>query len=95
MKILCDFCGGSAFTSHSVLVNIDVNLAKPGVMRMNENLQLGGSGRVGEHLKYVIENHDRGCTQESMGLTFAETYSSGDIEPEEATFCSQAGPLVE
>ena len=33
---------------------------------------------------------DRGGSQESMGVTLAETHSSGNIEPEEAISYSQA-----
>lgn len=31
----------------------------------------------------------------SMGMTLAETASSGDLEPEVATFCSKPGPPVD
>jgi hypothetical protein len=30
-----------------------------------------------------------------MGLILTVTHSTGDMEPEEATSCSQAGPLVD
>ena len=45
-------------------------------------------------LEDVPETWDAGASQESMGVTFAETHSSGDMEPEEATSCSQAGTLL-
>ena len=38
---------------------------------------------------------DRGGSQESMEVTLAESHSTGDMEPEEATSCSQAGTPVE
>ena len=47
------------------------------------------------HLKDVTEAGDRGEAQESVGVTLAETHSSEDMETEEATFCSQAGSIVE
>jgi hypothetical protein len=37
------------------------------------------------------ETWNGGGSQESMGVTLAETPSSGDIEPEETTSYSQAG----
>ena len=59
-------------------------------MRMNVNLQLAGydsgSGGVG-HLKDMEETYDKGGSQESMGVTLAVTYSSGDMKLEEATSC--------
>ena len=39
---------------------------------------------VGEHLEDMPETWHRGGSQESMGVTLAETHSSGNIEPEEA-----------
>ena len=38
---------------------------------------------------------DKGGAQESMGVTLAVTHYIGDMEPEEATSCSQAGTPVE
>jgi hypothetical protein len=40
----------------------------------------------------VSETWSEGGPQESMEVTLAERYSSGDMEPKEATSCSQAGP---
>jgi hypothetical protein len=37
------------------------------------------------------ETWDAGLTG-AKGVILAETHSSGDLEPEEATSCSQAGP---
>jgi hypothetical protein len=51
--------------------------------------------RGGGHLKNVAETWDRAGTQESMGVTLAVTHSIGDMEPEEATSCSQAGTTME
>ena len=34
-------------------------------------------------------------SQESVQVTLAEIPNSGNVEPEEAIPCSQAGPLVE
>ena len=50
---------------------------------------------VGGHLQDETETWDKGGTQESMGVTLAVTHSIGDMEPEEATSCSQAGTPVE
>jgi hypothetical protein len=36
------------------------------------------------------ETWDSGGTHDSMGITLAVTHSIGDMEPEEATFCSKA-----
>jgi hypothetical protein len=55
--------------------------------------QRWGEGR--EHLQDNTENWDRVGTQESMGVTWAVTHNIGDMEPEEATSCSQAGVPVE
>ena len=41
------------------------------------------------------ETWDGGGSQELVRVTFVETHSSGDIEPEEATSYSQAGSPVE
>ena len=35
------------------------------------------------------------ASQEAIGVTSAESHSSKDMEPEETTSCSQAGPPVE
>jgi hypothetical protein len=40
----------------------------------------------------VAETWDGGDPQESMKVKIAEEHNSGDIKPEEATSCSQAGP---
>ena len=42
-----------------------------------------------------MDTWDKGGAQESMGVTLAVTHSIGDMEPEEATSCSQAGTPVE
>jgi hypothetical protein len=63
-------------------------------MKMNGNLQLTGVRREGGHLQYE-ETWDKGNTQESMEVTLAVTHNTVDIEPEEATSCSQAGTPVE
>ena len=42
-------------------------------------------------LEDVLETWDRGGTQESLRVTLDVTYSTGYMEPEETTFCSQAG----
>jgi len=60
-------------------------------MRMNRICSWLGWG----HLKYMPETWDRRVSQESMGLTLTESHSSGDMEFEEATSCSQAGTPVE
>jgi hypothetical protein len=41
------------------------------------------------------ETWDGGGSQESIRMTLAGMLNSGDIEPEEATSCSQAGHPVE
>ena len=63
-------------------------------MKMNGNLQLTGVGSW-QQLQDETETWDKGGTQESMGVTLAVTHSIGDMEPEEATSCSQAGTPVE
>ena len=65
------------------------------VMKMNGNLQLKGVGRWEGHLQDETETWEKGGAQESMGVTLAVTHSIGDMEPEEATSCSQPGTLVE
>ena len=62
-------------------------------MRINGNLQLAGV--VGGDLEDRPETWDRGVFQESMGMTLAETHSSGDVEAKEATSSSQAGTPLE
>lgn len=47
-----------------------------------------GGGRVCSHLP---ETWNGGASQKSLVMTFAETHSRGDMEPEEATSWSQAG----
>ena len=55
-----------------------------------------GGGHVGEgHLQGEMETWDKGGAQESMGCDLAVTHYTGDMEPEEATSCSQAGAPVE
>jgi hypothetical protein len=51
--------------------------------RMNGKLQLAKIGGVG-FLEDVPETWDGGDSHASMGVTLAETHSSGNIEPEEA-----------
>ena len=63
-------------------------------MRMNGNLQLVGVGRWG-HLEDMPETCDRGGTQKINGVTLTGPHSIGDMEPEEATSCSQAETPVE
>ena len=41
------------------------------------------------------ETWDKRGTQETMGVILAVTHYIGDMEPEEATSCSQAGTPVE
>ena len=41
------------------------------------------------------ETWDEGGSEKSMGVILTETYSYANMEPEEATFCSQAGTSVE
>ena len=60
--------------------------------RMNGNLQ---GCRCGGHLQEEIETWDKGGAQESMGMTLAMSHYNGNMEPEEATSCSQTGTLVE
>ena len=49
------------------------------------------------HLHDEAETQNKGDSQESMGggVTLAMTHNIGDMEPEEATSCSQAGTPVE
>jgi hypothetical protein len=48
-------------------------------------------------LKISLHNKELGWedTQESMGVILAVIHSIGDMGPEEATSCSQAGTPVE
>ena len=63
---------------------------------MNGNLQLLRVGSEGwDHLKDMPETSDRGYSQDSMVVTLAETYSSSNRQPGEATSCIQAGPPME
>ena len=47
------------------------------------------------HLEEETETWDKRGAQESMGVNLVVTRCIGDIEPEEATSCIQAGTLVE
>ena len=47
------------------------------------------------HIQDMTETCDEGGTQESMWMTLAVTHRIGDMEPEEATSCSQAETSVE
>jgi hypothetical protein len=58
---------------------------------MNGN-QLAGA-EVGVSLR-CARTWDGEGSQESMGMTLVETPSSGDMEPQVATSCSQTGPPV-
>jgi hypothetical protein len=51
--------------------------------------------RCEEHLWNVPETCDEGGSQESMGVTLAETPSSGDMEPEVAISCNLARSPVQ
>ena len=65
---------------------------------MNEWQSAAERGRDGswEHLKEVPETVHGEGSQEAMGVTSEEIHSSGDMEPEVATPCSQiGGPSVE
>ena len=46
-------------------------------------------------LEDIPETWNRGSSQESVGVTLAETHNSGHIKPEEATSCIQAGTTVD
>ena len=63
-------------------------------MKMNGNLELIRMRRWGL-LQDETETWDKGGAQESMGCDLAVTHYTGDMEPEEATSCSQAGAPVE
>ena len=43
----------------------------------------------------MTETQNREGSQESMWGTLAEKHSNVDMEPEEATSCTQVGPSVE
>lgn len=57
----------------------------------------GGGVGMGTFLIHVPETWDRGGSKESMGMTLVETqtHSCGNVGPEYATSCSQAGSPVE
>jgi hypothetical protein len=59
-------------------------------MKMNGNLELIRMRRWGL-LQDETETWDMGGSQESMGVTLAVTHCIGDMEPEDATSCSQVG----
>jgi hypothetical protein len=59
-------------------------------MKVNENLQLTRVKRWG-HLQDKTETLEKEGTQWSTGVTSDVSHNFGDIEPEEATSCSQAG----
>ena len=61
-------------------------------MRLNGNRQLMERGG---HLQDKTEIWDKEDVQESMGVTLVVTHCIKDMEPEEATSCSQAGTPVE
>jgi hypothetical protein len=48
-----------------------------------------------KHFPTLLRNNtwDKGGTQEPMGVTLGVTHTTGDMEPEEATSCSQTGRL--
>jgi hypothetical protein len=54
-----------------------------------------GDGQDGGHPQHSTETWDMGGTQESMGVTIVVTHNIVDMEPGEATSCSQARTLVE
>jgi hypothetical protein len=62
--------------------------------RINGNLQLT-EVESRRHLENVPEIWNRGDTQESMGVIFTVTLSTGDMKPKDATSCNQAGTPVE
>lgn len=49
----------------------------------------------GENLQEVPKTWDRGGSQESLWMTLAKMPNYRDMEPAEATSCSQAGPPVD
>jgi hypothetical protein len=63
----------------------------------NEWKSATDGGGWGEHLQDETEIWDKVSVQESVvvGVTLAVTHSIEDMEPEKATFCSQAGTPVE
>ena len=54
----------------------------------------GWGGKWG-HFRDMLETWDGGGFQEPIGVTLAETHSSGDLEREEAVSCRQAGTPME
>jgi hypothetical protein len=64
---------------------------EPGTRRMKGNLEYGGLGASQGHARDLRWER----LQKSMWRTLTETHSSGDVEPEEATSCSQAGTTME
>ena len=48
-----------------------------------------------EDLQEETETWDKGGTQKSMVVTLFVTHGIGDMEPEKATSCNQAGTPVE
>ena len=63
-------------------------------LRINGNLQLMVVGRR-VSISWTKQTCEKGRNQESMGETLPVTHSTGEIEPEEATSCSQAVIRVE
>ena len=62
----------------------------------NEWKSADGKGwEGGWYLEDMLETWEGGGSQESMEIILAETHSSGDMEPEEATSQSQAGTPLE
>jgi hypothetical protein len=57
---------------------------------MNGNLQLKGEGRLWKS-QDKRKTWVKGGTEESMGVRLAVTHYIRDMEPEEATACSEAG----
>jgi hypothetical protein len=74
---------GSFLSDYSSLCQVDIKLFARGGW--------GGGG----HLQNETETWEKGCIQESVGVTLAVTHSIGHTEPEEATSGSQAGASVE
>jgi hypothetical protein len=67
-------------------------------MKMNGNLQLKWVRRcvgVGGGSPRWNMAWDKGGAQETAGVILAVSYYIGDMEPEEATSCSQTGTPVE
>ena len=66
-------------------------------MRMYGNVQLTRVRRWRWGISRMTQRPgwDKGSAQESMGVTLPLTHYFGDMEPEEATFCSKAGISME